>query len=258
MTVPVAPKFAARYPEAAIIFDNLHSMHDVVSDILTNPSVPRDRKRAEIMLAARRYRDDTTEVMSVPAWRVMSEHMGIENMGGPAVGFLSTLPTPTVTYGAVMQHDAETGAMTGFGSGGATTADAHTGHQMPTGPSDSSQVATLVSGFHEALERGDSSAALALLSPDVAIVESGTVESFADYRSHHLPADIAFARAIKAARQPRGVTVVGDVAYSVATSATKGTYGDRAVDTLGAELIVARRLDGQWRIAAIHWSSRRR
>jgi ketosteroid isomerase-like protein len=174
------------------------------------------------------------------------------------VGFLSTLPTPTVTYGAVMQHDAETGAMTGFGSGGATTADAHAGHQMPTGPSDSSQVATLVSGFHQALERGDSSAALALLSPDVAIVESGTVDSLADYRSHHLPADIAFARAIKAARQPRGVTVVGDVAYSVATSATKGTFGDRAVDTLGAELIVARRVDGQWRIAAIHWSSRRR
>ena len=282
MTVPVAPKFAARYPEAAIIFDNLHSMHDVVSDILTNPSVPRNRKRAEIMLAARRYRDDTTEVMSVPAWRVMSEHMGIENMGGPAVGFLPTLPTPTVTYGAVMQHDAETGAMTGFGDGGATTADAHAGHdmskmvtaapapaaaaaadphaghQMPAGPGDSTQVATLVSGFHEALERGDSTAALALLSPDVAIVESGTVESLADYRSHHLPADIAFAKAVKAARQPRGVTVVGDVAYSVATSATKGTFGDRAVDTLGAELIVARRVDGQWRIAAIHWSSRRR
>lgn len=280
MTVPVAPKFAARYPDAAIIFDNLHSMHDVVSDILTNPSVPRDRKRAEIMLAARRFRDDTTEVMSVPAWRVMSEHMGIENMGGPAVGFLPTLPTPSVTYGAVMQHDAKTGAMTGFGYGGATVADAHAGHemsamaapapaaaaaadphaghQMPAGPSDSAQVATLVGSFHAALERGDSTAALALLSPDVAIVESGDVETLADYRAHHLPADIAFARAIKASRQPRGVTVVGDVAYSVATSTTKGTYKDRAVDTLGAELIVARRVDGTWKIAAIHWSSRRR
>ncbi|WP_373068581.1 hypothetical protein [Gemmatimonas sp.] len=52
MTAAVAPAFAARFPEAAIIFDNLHSMHDVISDILTNSAVPRDRKRAEIMRAA--------------------------------------------------------------------------------------------------------------------------------------------------------------------------------------------------------------
>lgn len=283
MTVAVAPKFAERYPEAAIIFDNLHSMHDVVSDILTNPSVTRERKRAEIMLAARRYRDDTTEVMSVPAWRVMSEHMGIDNMGGPAVGFVSTLPTPNVTYGAVMQHDPQSGAMIGFGYGGAAAgaagahaghdmpaghqmppaaapaaADPHAGHVMPAGPSDSAQVASLVGDFHAALERGDSTAALALLSPDVAIVESGDVETLAEYRAHHLPADIAFAKAIKASRQPRGVTVAGDVAYSVATSSTKGTYKDRAVDSQGAELIVARKIEGRWKIAAIHWSTRRR
>jgi hypothetical protein len=127
MTAAVAPMFAARYPEASIIFDNLHSMHDVVSDILANPSVPRGRKRAEILLAARRFRDDTSYVMPVAAWRTMAQHMGLENMGGPSVGFLPTLPTPTVTYGAVMQHDDRTGAMTGFTHGGAT-ADSHAGH----------------------------------------------------------------------------------------------------------------------------------
>jgi hypothetical protein len=112
MTAAVAPEFAKRYPEAAIIFDNLHSMHDVVSDILTNPAVPRSRKGAEIALAARRYRDDTTLVMaSVDAWRTMAQEMGIENMGGPSVGFEAALPTPTVTYGAVMHHDDATGHM---------------------------------------------------------------------------------------------------------------------------------------------------
>ncbi len=260
MTVAVAPKFAERYPEAAIIFDNLHSMHDAVSDILTNPSVARNEKRAQIMLAARRFRDDTTEVMSVPAWRVMSEHMGIENMGGPSVGFLTALPTPSVTFGAVMQHDPQTGAMTGFGYGGAVGGghDMHAGHAMPAGPSDSVQVATLVATFHAALESGDSTKALSLLTPDVVILEGGLVETLADYRAHHLPADIAYARAIKAERQPRSVTVSGDVAYSVSTSATKGTYNDRAVDSLGAELIVARRTGERWQISAIHWSSRRR
>lgn len=118
MTAAVAPTFATRYPEAAIIFDNLHSMHDVISDVLANPAVPRDRKRAEILLAWRRYRDDTTLVMaSTAAWRTMAFHMGIENMGGPAVGLSLALPTPTVTYGAVPQHDDRTGQIVGFAYG---------------------------------------------------------------------------------------------------------------------------------------------
>jgi hypothetical protein len=131
MTAAVAPQFAARYPEAAIIFDNLHSMHDVISDILANPSVPRDRKRAEILLAAERFRDDTSYVMSREAWLAMTHHMGIENMGGPSVGFLPALPSPTVTYGAVMLHDDATGEMTGFAYGG-PVGDAHAGHGAAT------------------------------------------------------------------------------------------------------------------------------
>jgi hypothetical protein len=128
MTAAIAPAFATRYPEAAIIFDNLHSMHDVISDVLANPAVPRDRKRAEILDAARRFRDDTSHVMSVAAWRTMSEHMGLENMGGPAIGFPAALPTPTVTYGAVMTHDERTGAMTGFKYGRAV-GGGHEGHR---------------------------------------------------------------------------------------------------------------------------------
>ena len=129
MTAAVAPAFAARYPEASIIFDNLHSMHDVVSDILANPSVSRGQKRQEIMLAARRYRDDTSFVVTEAAWRTMAQHMGIENMGGSSVGFLPALPTPTVTYGAVMTHDSRTGEMTGFAYGEATGGE-HAGHDM--------------------------------------------------------------------------------------------------------------------------------
>jgi hypothetical protein len=82
----IAPCFSARYPEAAIIFDNLHSFHDVVSDILADLSIPRHRKREEILFAASRYRDSTSNVTSVDEWRSMSIAMGIRQMGGlPAV-----------------------------------------------------------------------------------------------------------------------------------------------------------------------------
>jgi hypothetical protein len=162
MTAAVAPHFGQRYAEAAIIFDNLHSMHDVISDILANPAVPRNRKRAEILFAAARFRDDTSYVMTESAWRTMTEHMGVENMGGPSVGFLPALPAATVTYGAVMSHDDRTGAMTGFkygasagraheGHGAAPPAVApaqepvanpHAGHEMPTAPAQPTRRAT--------------------------------------------------------------------------------------------------------------------
>lgn len=80
-------------------------MHDMISDILANPDVPRHQKRAEIIKAASAYRDDTTESMTVEAWLRMTEHMGVRNQSGPAVGFLPALPTPTVPRGFVMRHD---------------------------------------------------------------------------------------------------------------------------------------------------------
>jgi hypothetical protein len=102
MTPAVAPTFTARYPEVAAVFDNLHSLHDVISDILVSDRVPRERKRDEILRALRRYRDDTTAVMDVASWRQMAEAMGIHNMGGPAWGLLPKPPRPTVPLGATM------------------------------------------------------------------------------------------------------------------------------------------------------------
>jgi len=102
MTAGVAPTFAARYPEAAVIFDNLHMMHDVVSDILASPQVPRNRKRAEILAAAERFRDDSSYAISLEEWAAMGEMMGLNNMGGRAIGFTADLPRPTVERGASM------------------------------------------------------------------------------------------------------------------------------------------------------------
>jgi hypothetical protein len=80
----IAPRFSERYPDEAIIFDNLHSLHDVVSDILADPSVPRREKRRLILDAAARYRDDVSSVVSIADWKAMADAMGLANMGGPA------------------------------------------------------------------------------------------------------------------------------------------------------------------------------
>jgi len=75
MSAAVAPVFSARYPEAAIIFDNLHALHDVVSDILLSDTVPAPRKRDAVLRAAAAYRDNTTEVTSRAEWLEMSRMM---------------------------------------------------------------------------------------------------------------------------------------------------------------------------------------
>jgi len=49
LTAELSPSFAARYPEIANIFDNLHMLHDNISDILASEVLPTwDAKRAEI------------------------------------------------------------------------------------------------------------------------------------------------------------------------------------------------------------------
>ena len=82
MSPAIATRFSGEYPEAAVIFDNLHSLHDVVSDILSNPQVPRSKKREAILAAAAKYRDDTSNVTSADEWRSMAVEMGVQNMGG--------------------------------------------------------------------------------------------------------------------------------------------------------------------------------
>lgn len=125
-------------------------------------------------------------------------------------------------------------------------------------PSDSSVVAAVVQAYHDALSRGDSTAALALLAPDAIILESGARETRAEYRSHHLPGDIQFAGAVPSQRGPLQVTVRGDIAWAVSTSTTEGTFRGRSVASVGAELMVLSRSGSGWVIRAIHWSSRSR
>jgi hypothetical protein len=141
MTPAIAPAFTARYPEAAIIFDNLHGMHDVISDILASPKVPRAKKREEILRAAERYRDNTSFLMTRQEWLDMARTMGIENQGGPAVGFLPEVPRPTVARGAVMAHGghgahgAQPAAGQHAGHGAQPTPAQHDGHAAQAPPS---------------------------------------------------------------------------------------------------------------------------
>ena len=83
MTSAVAPRFAKRHPRAAIIFDNLHMMHDIISDILVSPLIPASGKATAIETALAEFRDGTRNTMDMDEWWMMGEMMGgVERMGG--------------------------------------------------------------------------------------------------------------------------------------------------------------------------------
>lgn len=122
--------------------------------------------------------------------------------------------------------------------------------------SDEGAVMAVVDAYHTALASGDSTTALSLLADDVTILESGGVEDKEHYRSGHLAGDMRFAAAVPRERSDITVTVAGDVAWAWSTSTTQGRMGDREINSRGAELMVLSRAGGEWRIRAIHWSSR--
>ena len=123
---------------------------------------------------------------------------------------------------------------------------------------DSAAVARTVDAYHRALAAGDSAIVTHLLAADAVILESGGLETRAEYLSHHLPGDIAFARAGARQRGPIRVVVRGDVAWATSTSTTRGEYRSRPVDSVGVELMVLVRTEEGWQISGIHWSSRNR
>jgi ketosteroid isomerase-like protein len=135
------------------------------------------------------------------------------------------------------------------------TAPAH-GQHAHTSAADSAAVVHVIHQFHNALETGDSATVLRLLHDDAVILETGDIETKQEYRSHHLPSDIAFARAVPRETGPVRVSVHGDVAWASSTSIARGRYRDRDVNSQSAELVILQRGGDGWVISAIHWSSR--
>lgn len=122
---------------------------------------------------------------------------------------------------------------------------------------EAADAAKVVEAFHAALAKGDTNGALALLSDSVVIFEGGYVErSKAEYASHHLGADAAFASAVPSTPMRRSGAATGDTAWIASESRTTGRYKDKAVDSLSTESMVLKKDAAGWRIVHIHWSSR--
>lgn len=120
----------------------------------------------------------------------------------------------------------------------------------------SSGPAGVVDSFHAAMARGDTAALERFLTPDAVIAEGGGAErSFKEYASAHMPADIAFTKALSSKVEKRDVIPGEDVAVVITQSQQHGTFRDKQIDSRLMETAVLKRTGDTWRIAHLHWSS---
>lgn len=143
-------------------------------------------------------------------------------------------------------HDHEHGAQ----------AEHEEGAAQPTPAAAPGTPQAVVDALAAALRVGDAAAVERLMAPNVLIAESGGIErSFVEYASHHMPADMAFSAAVQFTRESRDVIAEGDTATIISRSRAEGQFQNRAIHSRMMETMVLRRIDGQWRIVHIHWSS---
>lgn len=123
---------------------------------------------------------------------------------------------------------------------------------------DSAAVVNAVEQFHASLTAGDSARAVALLANDVVVLESGAIQTRADYLSHHLGADMKASKGSKATRSVVQVRMAGEAAYVVSKTVSPPTGAEGSTGSEMAELMVLSKTASGWTIRAVHWSSRRR
>ena len=128
-----------------------------------------------------------------------------------------------------------------------------TGAPVAPAPPREADIVAVVNAFYGAISAGDNAAAMKLIAPDAVFVESGKIETRAEYEMNHLPADIEFEHQVKAERGPLRVTFHGtDTAWVISRAEYDEGNPEKYINT---QLMVLTRDSNDWRIRTISWSS---
>ena len=123
-------------------------------------------------------------------------------------------------------------------------------------PADERDVTAVLETFYGAMKTGDTAAAMQQIAPDALFVESGKLETRAEYEANHLPLDIDFEKQITGKRSPWRITINGDTAWGIASTAYDGPVDGQDLNFVSTQLaVLTRGEDGKWTIRSIHWSS---
>ena len=120
-------------------------------------------------------------------------------------------------------------------------------------PPSEAEVTAVVESFYAAIKKGDPAAAMSVIAPDAVFLESGKLETRAEYEANHLPADIEFESQVNGKRAPMRVTFSGNTAWVIATTEYNGTFDGSPVSFVSAQLVVLTRDDDRVLPEALPW-----
>lgn len=110
--------------------------------------------------------------------------------------------------------------------------------------------------FSAALKKGDRDAALALLSPQAHIRESGHTQTRSEYAAEHLAADIAFLATVQIKSISFGSKSVGNGALVGSETEIRATSSKgKPIALRSQELLSLKHEDGAWKIVDVRWES---
>jgi ketosteroid isomerase-like protein len=117
----------------------------------------------------------------------------------------------------------------------------------------------IVAIFHDALSKGDTAKVMNILAPNVIIYESGYVEhSRAEYAAHHLPEDIKFAQRSSLKVLNLAEKRTGDFSLVMEETETTAQQNNKQVKYFGTGSLLLEKINDEWLITHIHWSSRKK
>ncbi|MCP9293033.1 YybH family protein [Gracilimonas sediminicola] len=118
------------------------------------------------------------------------------------------------------------------------------------------KVLEALENFKTAIIENDSDAASNVMADDVLILEGSGMETKKEYLSHHFHSDGKFLSAMYREILTQKISIEGNTAWVSTVSSMKGTYSEREIDLTSLELAVLKKEGSDWKITAIHWSSR--
>ncbi len=117
------------------------------------------------------------------------------------------------------------------------------------------QVIKTLQAFRQAIVKSNSETATKLLADKARILEGGGIETKKEYLSHHFFADGKFLSAMEGEIVSRSVFIEGNVAWVTTKSRLQGKYNGGTIDLTSLELAVLKKVNGKWKVTALHWSS---
>lgn len=122
---------------------------------------------------------------------------------------------------------------------------------------DEAAVQAAFDGFYQAINDADEAKTMSFVAPDAVFLESGFLETRAEYEEFHLPADIEFESEVDGERMRFDITIEGNVAWVVAETEYIGEFQGADVAFISMQLMVLSKTGNDWKIRSVHWSSMR-